>query len=143
MSEGSELAAAQALQALERFIRGETGADLSLEQELEGLRSVDAKGMAAYVLVVAAECDAESGRFDAAERRADEALALATAVNRRSQMALARAVLGRVASARGDHRTAKRHFDAIRPDLEHPLVLSARACRAADGLKTALERLQS
>lgn len=143
MSEGSELPAARALQALEGFIRDEPGAEDSLERALEGLRSVDAKGMSAYVLVVAAEHDFESGRSEAAGRRAGEALALATAVNRRSQMALARAVLGRVASACRDHRAAKRHLDAIRPDLDDPLMLSARARRAADDLKTAIEWLQN
>jgi tetratricopeptide (TPR) repeat protein len=138
MSEGSELPAARALEALERYVGDESDAEPSLERALEGLRSSDAKGMSAYVLIVAAEHDVVSGRLDAAERRAEEALALATTVNRRSQMALAHAVLGRVACARGNNRAAKRHLDAVHPDLERPLALSARARAAVETLGAAV-----
>ena len=93
-----------------------------------------------YVLIIAAEHDIESGRLEAAQRRADEALTLATAVNRRSQMALARSVLGRVACARREQRTAKRHLDAIHPDLERPLALSARARAAVESLAAVLRQ---
>jgi hypothetical protein len=55
---------------------------------------------------------------------------MATAVNRRSQMAIARAVLAEVALQGGDAAAAADHVHASAGDLAEPLVVSARA-RAA------------
>jgi DNA-binding SARP family transcriptional activator/tetratricopeptide (TPR) repeat protein len=130
MRDGSELPTARALAALDCLVRGDPAAEGAIESALESLRGADAKGMLAYVLVFAGERDVDAGRPEAAERRANEALRAAAVVNRQSQVALARAVLSRAAFARGDARAARRHLDAVKPALDRPLALSARA-RAA------------
>jgi hypothetical protein len=80
----------------------------------------------------------EAGRTDGARRRADEALRLATAVDRRTQAALARVILGRAALADGDAAAAARHCDALRADVGEPLGLSAHARAAAFDFADAL-----
>src|SRR5262249_9500064 len=102
MGDGSTVHVAGALASLLALRRGEPGACEAIEAAIVPLRDVDAKGMLAYTLTIAAEADIEAGRFDDAEKRADEALAAASAVGRRSQMTLARTLLSRVALGRGN-----------------------------------------
>jgi DNA-binding SARP family transcriptional activator/tetratricopeptide (TPR) repeat protein len=141
MGEGGELPSARSLEALSRFVRAEEGAEESLERACEALRTVDAKGMLAYVLVFAAERDVDAGRLEASERRASEALRAATVVNRQSQMALARAVLSRAALAGGDERAAHRHVEAVRPAFDQVFALSARARSAMASAIAAVDAL--
>jgi DNA-binding SARP family transcriptional activator/tetratricopeptide (TPR) repeat protein len=140
MGEGSELSTARALEALDRLVRQDASAGEELEGALSVLRDLDAKGMSAYVLNFAAEYDVDRGRLEMAEHRAEEALRAAAVVDRRSQVALARAVLGHVALARNDRKGAQRHFEAVRSDFERPLALSARARSALSSLESALGR---
>jgi DNA-binding SARP family transcriptional activator/tetratricopeptide (TPR) repeat protein len=139
MGEGSELPTASALAALDALVRGNPKAEDAIESALESLRNLDAKGMSAYVLIFAAEHDVTAGQLDRAERRASEALRAAALVKRQSQAALARAVLGRVALLRGDPAGARRHVEAVQPDLARPTALSARARRAVVALEAALK----
>jgi DNA-binding SARP family transcriptional activator len=127
MGEGSFLPTAQALDALLRLRHETPCADDAVREAVATLRDVDAKGMLAYTLTLAAEIDVESGRFAEAEERAEEALRAANVVGRLSQTALARAVLARAALGRGDRELARSHFDAASGDLENPLAVSARA----------------
>jgi hypothetical protein len=57
-------------------------------------------------------------------------LAAAQKVGRRSEAAVARALLARLALARGDRDEALGQMRACAPDLAKPVVLSARACSA-------------
>jgi hypothetical protein len=132
MGDGSELAVARSLHALARASRGDEAAESLLDEALAGLRGADVKGILAYVLSCAAERDVENGRVDIAEQRAREALRAAETVSRRSQAAIARAILARVALARGDAAAAQAHID----DLPSEAGLSARA-------RAALARLRS
>jgi DNA-binding SARP family transcriptional activator len=137
MGEGSEGPAAEALEALARVASGEREAE-RLDRALGLLREIDAKGMLAYVLTHAARLDLEAGRTAEARRRAHEALRAAEAVDRRTQVALARVVLGKTALAEGDSVTAARHCDALRADVAEPLRLSAHARAGAFALADAL-----
>jgi hypothetical protein len=139
MGEGSELPVARALESLCRLEGGDPAADEAVEAQIVSLRRLDAKGMLSYMLAFAAERDVRAGRLDDAERRASEALSAAELVNRKSQMALSRAVLARVALARGDRAQARAELDSMRPDLERPMALSQRARSALENVAAALE----
>jgi hypothetical protein len=127
MTDGSEGVIADALDALGRVACCVQGADAHLERAITRLRDVDAKGMLSYVLSLSAEIDREAKRFDRAGERAREALAAAQLVDRRSSVAWARACLAELAADEGDAVAARRHIDAIAPDLGRPLGVSARA----------------
>jgi hypothetical protein len=92
LGEGSEGPAADALEALVRRADG-AAADGDLEAALDRLRAIDTKGLVAYVQNVAARQDLARGRTEAAARRAEEALAAATAVGKARDVALAQAIL--------------------------------------------------
>lgn len=138
MSEGSEPAVAAALAALARRAAGEPGATADLDRAVADLVRVDAKAMLAYVQTSAAAQDLEAGETAQAQRRAQQALVAASVVGRRSEMAVARALLGRAALARGDRATADAELSAARADRDTPLALSARAVAAVDALVAAL-----
>jgi hypothetical protein len=127
MGEGSQQPVADALDAVARMAACVPGAPEHVAKALARLRDVDAKGMLSYVLIAAAELDLRARRLDRARAGAEEGLRAAEAVGRRSQAALARAVLARVALAEGDVRAATGHLDELRSEMEPPLGLSARA----------------
>jgi hypothetical protein len=127
LTDGSEGVVAEALEALGIVASGEPGADDRLAQALARLREFDAKGMLAYVLVSVAEIDRRAGRVERAQAHAEEALALARLVDRRTLVAWARASLAELAIDRADASAARRHLDAIAGDLERPLGISGRA----------------
>ena len=80
------------------------------------------------MLGMAGERDLRDGRVERAEQRAAEALRAADTVSRRSQAAIARVVLGRVALARRDLAAARRIVDgALSESEEHALSARARA----------------
>jgi DNA-binding SARP family transcriptional activator len=130
LGEGSEGPLAAALDALARAALGEERVGERLEAALAMLRAIDTKGLLAYAQNLAAELDLAAGRPAEARRRAGEALAAASVVERRSQMALARAVLARAAMAAGDRIASRQHLAAAADDLAAPGRLSARARRA-------------
>ena len=134
MADGSEPAVADALEALIARATGEAGATAHLERALAALVSVDAKAMLAYVLNVAATQDLAGADVSSAEARAAGALAAATVVGRRSEIAIARSLLGRAALARGDRTAALEQLGAVRADRRASLGLSARAAAAVDDL---------
>jgi tetratricopeptide (TPR) repeat protein len=105
MGDGSELAVARALDCLGRFSRNDEGAEGLFDEALAALRGADVK---------------------VAEERATEALRAAEAVSRRSQSALARSILARVALARGDVAAARLRVENVLPETERQ-KLSARA----------------
>jgi ATP/maltotriose-dependent transcriptional regulator MalT len=132
MSEGSEGAVADALEALARVACCVPGADDHLERALGRLRDFDAKGMLAYVLSSAAEIDHASGRLDRAERRAEEALAAARVVDRHTLVMKARAVLAEVACSRGAHDAARALAARLTADLTDQALVQARTRARAE-----------
>jgi hypothetical protein len=141
MPEGSEPVVAATLEALVRLRLGEPGAEAACETAIAGLRAGDAKAMLAYALGWCGEHALAAGRVDVAARHAGEALAAAALVDRRSELGVARALLGRVALARHDPPSAVAHLAATREDRARPLALSARARAALDALEALLEKL--
>jgi DNA-binding SARP family transcriptional activator len=131
MSEGSEPAFTAALEALARQALDGTDA---VEAALDELRRLDSRWMLAYVLTFAASHDLERGLPDRAGARAAEALRAADAVGRRSEAALAQAILARVALARGDAAEARRHLEGPLADFSAPHAVSARARSAVAGV---------
>jgi hypothetical protein len=127
---GSEAAIAAALDALACAALGDPSADPALDAALDRLRTVDAKGMLAFALNLAADLDLARGQGARAELRARQALAAAEAVGRTSQIALARAVLGRAARSRGDDTAATAALAPTEALLADPLGISDRARRA-------------
>jgi DNA-binding SARP family transcriptional activator len=141
MTNGSEPTVATALEALARLALGEPDGVRAAEDSARALKEIDAKAMLAYVLCALAEHALASGALDDAERRAGEALATAAVIDRRSELGVARALLGRVALARADRASAAAHLAAMRDDRDRPLGLSARALSRLTALEAALEEL--
>lgn len=99
---GSEAPFASALAALCRLAEGDNTADRILDNAIEVLRTFDAKHRLALCLRWAAEFDIAAGRLARALDRAEQSLALATAINRPSDIALARVAIAAARSAAGD-----------------------------------------
>lgn len=99
---GSEAPFAAALGALCRMAEGDEAADAVLDDALQVLRTVDAKHRQALCLRWAAEIDTAAGRVARALQRGKDSLALATAINRPSDIALARVAIAAAGRAAGD-----------------------------------------
>jgi DNA-binding SARP family transcriptional activator len=135
MGEGSEIPFAETLEALAKSMLGETEAEASLEQALVRLRAADTKGQLAYALTLAAQLDAERGAAARAQQRLEEAIHAAEVVERHSEGALARALLARLAPARGGNGPAAACLDEFSQYLGTPLGLSSRARAALASLE--------
>jgi tetratricopeptide (TPR) repeat protein len=98
LAPGSEAPFAEALLALCRIKRGMADAEADLDRALAALRLADAKRRLLLCLRWAAEIDAVAGRCDRAMARGAESLALAMALDRKSDIALARAAIERAGS---------------------------------------------
>jgi DNA-binding SARP family transcriptional activator/tetratricopeptide (TPR) repeat protein len=129
-SEGSEAPFVAALRGLARLHLGETGAREAVDGAVDALRSIDSRAHLAYVLVCLAEIDLREGRRDRASQRASEALDSADKVDQKSEAAVARALLARLAFENDKRPEARQLLAACGPDLAASLALSARA-RAA------------
>lgn len=110
---GSERPFARALAALCRWAYGEDATLDAFERALEELRLADAKHRLAFAAISAARLLVERGEAGLARALAEEALAAATALNRRSDIATALAVLARVAAAEGDADERNLHLDRL------------------------------
>lgn len=106
LREGSEEPFARAMVGLCDYAIDDD--DRGLEAALADLRIADAKHRLAYVLTRAAVFDCERGRAGPAKRRATEALAYATVLERATEMLLANAVLSHDCAEAGDRRGATR-----------------------------------
>ena len=149
IAEGSEVAVASALEAVARVVAGESeprrepqrksqqDAEERLTRAMTALRLLDAKGTLAYALTVWARSDLRGGRLDWARAHAVEAVRSAQALNRRSDVATARALVGSIALAAGDPAEARRQLDAG-CRRGGPLAVSAHARSQVLALATAL-----
>jgi hypothetical protein len=97
------------------------------EAAVQELRSIDDKAHLAYVLNRRALSLLDAGEFPAAGACSAEALAVATAIGRTSEIAIASATLARVAMARGDADAARQHLGPFAPGRLEPALLSAQA----------------
>ena len=97
-----------------------------LESSLDGLRAVDDKARLAFVLNTFAELCFRAGAREPAQAAAAEALAVASVLGRSTEIIVAHALLGRLAAAAGDERSAEAHTATAR--AQDPIdVRSARA----------------
>ena len=121
----SERPTAAALCAIANGLAGADGAAADLDRAVAELRAVDSKAMLAYALTFAADQALAKGRHEIARAHAEEALAAAMAVGRRSTVACAHALLARSAAAAGDLDDAAAHLAAVAADRDTPLGISA------------------
>lgn len=129
LSEGTErpfLAALRALALLDRDDADPSAPDAAIER----LRAIDSKAHLAYALDVVAEHDLRKGRTEAARWRAEQALGAAEVVGHKSEAAVARSLLARLAVERGDPEKAATLLRACGSDCLKPFALSARALAA-------------
>lgn len=129
LGEGAERAVAACLRALAGRVRDPETGSAALEEALALLRAADSKGMLAEVSSRAAALDLAVGRLEEAGARAEEALANASTVGRRGQIARARLASARVARARGDRRAALEHLLAASAE-DRPVGALGGAVRA-------------
>jgi len=132
MGEGSERPIAEALDSLARVLDGEAAAAPGLEAALGCVRIADAKAMLATVLNFAADHDLACGHFERAKVRATEAVAAAEAVERNNQVAIAKAILARLAMRAADRNGARAQLDPLRAELAVPFSLSLHARKAVE-----------
>jgi hypothetical protein len=114
LREGSERPLGRALLALCRFKKGELEDRSTLEEALQELRDVDAKQRLAFVLTQAAEVEAERGNLQSASLRAAEAEKLGRILQQPSELALASAVLLRIARERDDEEAMRDRLQELR-----------------------------
>ena len=128
---------ARALQALARR-RG--GTDAALQAPLQALRAADDKAHLAYALNAAAQIELDCGAADAARGLAEEALVAAQAVQRASEIAVARATLVCLASRAEETARAATLLEALRLDGAGKRC-SARAAAALERAAAAIPTL--
>jgi hypothetical protein len=117
LGEGSEGPFAAALAALARHGAGEAApVDACLQQ----LQDADARAFLSYACNTLAELELEAGRAEAAAAAARRALEVARSVDRKSEIALALALL---VEATGDAKLA----GELQPLIDQGAALSARA----------------
>jgi DNA-binding SARP family transcriptional activator/predicted ATPase len=138
MTEGSELTLASALEAIARILLGEPDVQERLTKAVAALRSLDAKGALACVLALWARSELQEGRLDRARSHAAEAASAAETLKRRSDAAVARAVLGSVLLAMGDRAEAMANLHAASSGASTRLSLSAHARARTAALADAL-----
>ncbi len=125
---GDDAAVAEALDALASEAAG-AAAPGRAEAALAALAAQDSKAPLAHALNLAAQIRLARGE-DGAGALAEQALEAAEAVQRRSEMALACAILYSVAMSEDDAARAARWIGPALPYLREPDVLSARALAA-------------
>lgn len=129
LREGSEAPFARCLSALAAEACGEdTGEEI--DAAIESLKTADAKHRLAYALLRATAGDFERGDIDKARGRGEEALRLASILERPSESAMAHVVLLRCALLEGNVKDAERHRRAL--DNAKMVLVAAHVRRAAD-----------
>jgi len=125
LREGSELPFAHAFAGLCHYAIGD-GVQ-ALDASLDALRAADAKHRLAYTLSRAGLLDLERRRPADAERRAREALAYAEALQRPSEIVMARVILARAREALDDTAGVEAQLEALAVYTDLPLAGWARA----------------
>jgi hypothetical protein len=110
---GAERLNARALLALARLQADAADAGSALREAVDDVRRADAKYELSHVLTRWVELTLARSSFDEAAALGAEALAVATAMGRRSEIALARAVLAEAADGRQQCAERDEHFAAL------------------------------
>jgi tetratricopeptide (TPR) repeat protein len=113
LRQGSEVPFARCLAALAATDSGK-GVAGEVDSALESLRMTDAKHRLAYGLLRAANSDFGRGNIERARSRSEEALRLAEALERPTEIVMARVLLMRCASKRGAVAEANQHAEVLR-----------------------------
>ena len=142
LREGSEASFAQALHCICRLAQVDASATVDLEKWLEALRVEDAKHRLAFTLLSAFELDFDRKDLMQAQARSEEALRMAEALGRPSEIVLAHIGLARIAAARCDESERERHLAAVRQRLSNSVSQAARAA-AGSLLKEPLQAAPS
>jgi DNA-binding SARP family transcriptional activator len=121
---------ARAIMVLAQLAAGQADGTARLAGALAALREIDDKSHLAYALNGAAEISLAAGHVAAARALAEEALAAAAAVRRRSEGVIAESLLARAAVASGDPSAAADQVARLLQEAADPYAVSARA-RAA------------
>ena len=132
--EGSEAPFAEALAALARYGGKQPAADSAtdkLDAAIEELRAADSKFRLAFVLTRAALADLERGDASCATSRASEALENARAVDRPSEVTLARVALLRAAAQQGDGKQVREELAALTHEMTGAISAEARGAAEA------------
>jgi DNA-binding SARP family transcriptional activator/predicted ATPase len=135
LRDGSERPLGRAMLALCRYRKDDADYLPALEDALQALRDVDAKQRLAFVLTQAASVESERGLLESAEARAEEAMVLGEILEQPSEMALAKSVLLRIATKRGDRpamQALAKELGEIRGYARHVGVIVERELAAAE-----------
>jgi hypothetical protein len=111
---GVEAPAGRALHALSRLASGDLEAEGPLLSAIEELRTIDAKYELSFLLTRWARHALGAGDPEAAAAHATDALEVATAIGRPSEVALASALLVECAKALDDREAHAKHEEALR-----------------------------
>jgi hypothetical protein len=136
IGEGSEAPFAATLEALSSLMVGDAKASARFDEAIAVLRQIDAKALLSRALAFAALFDLETRNLPRAAGRAQEALAAAEVVGRRSEIVIARAILAHVAQAAGDRRGAIEQRQHIAGYMLAPYTIAAHARRAANAISS-------
>jgi hypothetical protein len=131
LGDGSEGPFAAALGALASLALDEPDASAELARSFAALRAIDARGLYAYATNARAQVVLARGRHAEAAALAADAIEQASAVDRRSELVVARAVAACAGFALGDRKGARSQVERLLPDLSRPRAVSQRATIAA------------
>jgi DNA-binding SARP family transcriptional activator/tetratricopeptide (TPR) repeat protein len=123
----TDAAVAGVLRDLARMAQGAPDAVAAFATSVERLRGLDNKAYLAYALNWAAAIHLDAGRLDGARACALEALEAAKAVERITEMVVARALLAQLAARGGDVAATRDQIERLASTVPDPQRLSARA----------------
>lgn len=110
---GSELPFANALQSFCRYVHGQDETLADFDEALQALRNADAKHRLTFLASAAAGALIEKRQWEQAHKLAKEALAAASAIDRRSDTAVALSLLVRIAAGTGEQDSRSAYADRL------------------------------
>ena len=128
---GAEVHSARALLALTHLLSGHGTDETEMVQMIDAVRRADAKYELSYLLTRWAEHSLEQGRLDASRSLAMEALEVAQAMDRSSEIANALVVLARAALRRRSSAECNRLLALLEPLETKDLSARSRECVAS------------
>lgn len=138
IKDGSEGPFTEALEALALLQIHEDEAVSWVDDAIEKLRKIDSKWMVSYIQSFVADISINKWDLEGARRRAEEALAAAEAVDNKSAVAIAHAILARIAIKKKNIEKAGDHLQTVQNNDRNKYNISARAQREIDKTKKLL-----
>jgi DNA-binding SARP family transcriptional activator len=143
MTDDSDTIVAEGLAALAGLEAAGPAGDLAaFDRQLVRLREADVKVVLSFAQNLAAGWELRFGDTGRAGTRAAEALAAARAIDRKSQVVAAVAVLARVALRQGGADAARRQLAELETSLAEPLQVSAFAHQQVDRARAEMKETQ-